>query len=188
MKIAVALLFLTLFALMTALSWPTESSRRGYEKIMTQAEVEKKAETTHKQERRGVRKDLWVSDHGVRLHTFLEAESSDLILEDLAGVPELVEIIPRFRLLMQEELFPDKQLIREVNAADGRFYYLQEKITAKRAMIARYMLPGAALPELIAGEKPLFKGVADSAEVTFSGGIKFHAKQIKATVFGEAPR
>lgn len=187
MKLALSLLFLGLFALLTLLSWPTESSKRGYESIMTQAEEKQESERTHRQQRKGVRKDLWVSDQGKRLHTFLEAERSDLILEDLVGTPELVEIIPRFRLLMQEELLPEKQLVREVNASDGRFYYLQEKITAKRAMIARYMLPGSALPELISGEKPLFKGVADSAEVTFTGGMKFRAKQIKATLFGEEP-
>lgn len=140
-------------------------------------------ESHQNQEREGVRKDLYLVRGKERLHALLTAPTSSLTLTFERGDRELVEKMSRFQCLMQEEITGGHQLVREFNAATGKFYYQRQQVVADQVFVSRYLLEGETLPLVVTGEKPLMKGVAKSAEFSFTTGFTFSAKHLKASFY-----
>ncbi len=177
---------------------PTESSRNRYRWLIQQTKEETVEAATHKQNRQGVRKDLFVSHPDHRLQAVLTCPVSELTLTCDKGEAEVVENLKKFQCLMQEELYrvdseggkiplsitgKPMQIVRDFNALSGQFYYQRQKLMAERVFVSRYIIPGHSFPELIKNAQPTMKGVAGRTELNFGNGFKFKAENLKATFF-----
>lgn len=180
---------------------PTESSLNRYKRLIQQTKEENVEAATHKQNRQGVRKDLFVSHPDHRLQAMLTCPVSELTLTHGKGEAEVVENLKKFQCLMQEELYyidsegrkmprgnigKPMQIVRDFNALSGSFYYQRQMLIAERVFVSRYILPGHSLPELIKDAQPTMKGVARSSELNFGSGFKFKAENLKATFFTQS--
>jgi len=185
------------------LTFPTSQSRLRFETLSRVTKEQRDLVATHKQMRQGVRKDLYISRPHHRLQALLTCPVSELTLTHAGGDAEVVENLKKFHCLMQEEVYvlsPDGtkmpvgngekfQIVRDLNAVSGRFYYQRQLLTARRVFVSRYEVPGWNLPEMMKSYEPNMKGVARSAELSFGNGYKFRAENLKATFYSpEIPK
>ena len=196
------IVIVSLFSVLTALIGytivPSKKSENRYLKLIKQTKEEKVLAATHKQNREGVRKDLFVARPGHRLRTVLTCPVSELTLSYDRGESEVVENLKKFHCVMQEEVYnvdgeggkiplnvrgEPMQVVRDFDALSGQFYYQRQRLAAERAFVSRYTLPGHEMPELIEDVLPMMKGVARSAELDFGNGIKFKTRHLKAALF-----
>jgi len=201
--VSVVVLFCVSLIAVVLITLPTSESRKRFESLSRVTKEQRDLVATHKQMRQGVRKDLYISRPHHRLQALLTCPVSELTLTHSGGDAEVVENLKKFHCLMQEEVYvlqPDGtrasigegnkfQIVRDLNAVAGRFFYQRQILTANRVFVSRYDVPGWTLPEMMTSFEPNMKGIARFAELSFGSGYKFRADNLKATFFSpEIPK
>lgn len=78
------------------------------------------------------------------------------------------------------------QSLRYFEADHATYFYKSNHLLTEQVKVSRFVLPGHILVPDVKGFKPVFTGVAQSAEIALAD-TQFKANQLKATYFQEAP-
>lgn len=78
------------------------------------------------------------------------------------------------------------QSMRYFEADHATYFYKSNHLLTQQVKVSRYVIPGHSLATSVEGIKPVFTGMAQSAEIALAD-TQFKANQIKATYFQEAP-
>lgn len=144
-----------------------------------------------KQNRAGVRKDLWITQEGgMRLHDRIESVSSILTLTPIDDHMDIMEHLNQIRCTMQDKFFEQNgsvyQQVRYFDANTGIYQYSTNGFTAQAVSLALYRLPGKNLPETLIKQQPFLKGIAQDVSFAVAGkASQFQAKQFKASFVGQ---
>lgn len=146
------------------------------------------------QTRLGVSKQVLYNKGESRLQVRLNSESSSLVYS--RGARELIENFKDFTCVMQDELIgvtgEEKkskcssenahQLVRQLKSDKASYSYNTGRLTASDVEIAHYFLASCQFPSSLDGEKPLFKGLAKSLELSLFKEPTAHAEDFKAII------
>lgn len=144
-----------------------------------------------KQNRGGVRKDLWITQEGgKRLHNRIESASSILTLTPVDDHMDIIEHLHQIRCSMQDKIIDENgkvtQQVRYFDASSGIYQYSIGKFTAESVSLSLFRLPGTDLPETLAQKSPYLRGVARDVSFAIAGkASEFQAKSFKANFGGE---
>lgn len=144
-----------------------------------------------KQNRAGVRKDLWITQEGgVRLHDRIESASSVLTLTPIDDHMDIIEHLNQIRCSMQDKIAEQNgifsQQVRYFDANSGIYQYSSNRFTAETVSLALYKLPGKDLPLSVSKNSPYLKGVAKDVSFAVAGkASQFQAKHFKASFGGQ---
>jgi hypothetical protein len=139
------------------------------------------------QKRLQVSKNIYLDDNGSRLHVRILSDASYVDFETDGHESQVVEHLVGIKSLMQEEIFSTSdnkqmQVLRQMEADKGTYYYKENKFTADQVDIARYVVNGDILPLSIQNVKPLMTGHAKSAVLALDDQFQFTAKEMRATI------
>jgi hypothetical protein len=146
---------------------------------------------TTRQNRAGVRKDLWIAQEGsTRLHDRIESASSVLTLTPVDDHMEIVEHLSDLHCSMQDKVTLQNgkwvQQVRYFDAITGVYQYSTSRFTAQTVALSLFRLPGNDLPVSLLKNTPYLKGVAQDVSFAVAGkASQFQAKQFKASFVGE---
>ena len=170
---------------------------RGIEEMLTQETSMPKHEEKfpNKQMRKGVTKDLWISDKShVRLHHHIESPRSILTAIPHGTRVELVEQMIGMKCYFQEKLEKENgetvQQIRYLQSGEGTYRYTDHFFDAHSVFLALYRLPGENLTTHLDTNDAYMKGIAEEVSLSFSNGTpNFRAEKFKAQIRpqGRAP-
>ncbi|MCB1109414.1 MAG: hypothetical protein KDK64_00380 [Chlamydiia bacterium] len=142
----------------------------------------------NKQMRKGVAKDLWISEKGkVRLHHHIESPRSILTAIPNGNRVELIEQMIGMKCFFQEKI-EDKegrvmQHIRYLQSGEGTYHYTNHLFDAQKVFLALYHLPGETLTTHLKPDEAYLKGIAEEVSLSFSSGSpNFHAEKFKAQI------
>jgi hypothetical protein len=144
-----------------------------------------------KQNRAGVRKDLWITQvDGKRLHDRIESTSSTLTLTPIDDHLDIIEHLNQIQCSMQDKLVEENgkvfQHIRYFDANSGVYQYSTYRFTAEAVALALFRLPGSDLPTSFSKSSPYLKGVAQDVSFAVAGkASQFQAKNFKASFVGQ---
>lgn len=144
-----------------------------------------------KQNRAGVRKDLWIAQEGgVRLHNRIESASSTLTLTPVDDHMEIIENLNNIHCAMQDKVSTQagkwSQQVRYFDAGTGIYQYSTNRFTAQTVALSLFRLPGSDLPNSFAQHAPYLKGVAQDVSFAVAGkASQFQAKHFKASFVGQ---
>ncbi len=149
----------------------------------------------NKQMRKGVTKDLWISDKDhVRLHHHIESPRSILTAIPHRNRVELIEQMIGMKCFFQEKLEKGEgesiQQIRYLQSGEGTYHYTDHFFDAHSVFLALYRIPGEALVTHLDTDAAYLKGIAEEVSLSFSNGTpNFHAEKFKAQIrpYGENP-
>jgi hypothetical protein len=138
------------------------------------------------QQRKNVNKNLYLTDKDKRLHVRIRSDASYVDFETDGHETQVVEHLKNFVTLMQEDVYDVNnkamQVLREVIAKEGVYYYKHNRFLADDVNIARYIVPGHTLPNKLKKTQPLMTGHAESAELNLDNSFKFTAQNMRATI------
>lgn len=140
-----------------------------------------------KQNRAGVRKDLWITQaDGKRLHDRIESASSTLTLTPIDDHLDIIEHLSQIHCSMQDKIVEQNgaifQQVRYFDANTGVYQYSTNRFTAQAVTLALFRLPGSDLPASLAKSSPYLKGVAQDVSFAVAGkASQFQAKHFKAS-------
>ncbi len=149
-----------------------------------------KAKST-KQNRAGVKKDLWITQEGgMRLHDRIESASSTLTLTPVDDHMDIIEHLNNIHCSMQDKLSLQEgkwiQQIRYFDADTGVYQYSTNRFTAQTVSLSLFRLPGSDLPPSFLKSSPYLKGVAQDVSFAIAGkASQFQAKHFKASFVGQ---
>ncbi len=144
-----------------------------------------------KQNRAGVRKDLWITQEGGRrLHNRIESASSVLTLTPIDDHLDIIEHLNQIQCSLQEKIIEQdgkvSQQVRYFDADSGIYQYSINSFTAQTVALSLYRLPGSDLPKTFDKKTPYLKGVAKDVSFAVAGkASQFQAKHFKATFSGK---
>jgi hypothetical protein len=144
-----------------------------------------------KQNRAGVRKDLWITQEGgARLHDRIESASSELTLTPVDDHLDIIEHLSQIHCSMQDKIVEQNgktfQQVRYFDANTGIYQYSTNRFTAQTVSLALFRLPGKDLPEALSKSSPYLKGVAQDVSFAVAGkASQFQAKHFKASIVGQ---
>lgn len=147
--------------------------------------------TSTKQNRAGVRKDLWIAQEGgLRLHDRIESASSTLTLTPLDDRLDMIEHLNNIHCWMQDKVAMQDgkwvQQVRYFDADSGVYQYSTNRFAAQTVALSLFRLPGTDLPSAALKNLPYMKGVAQDVSFALEGkASKFQAKQFKASFVGQ---
>lgn len=147
-----------------------------------------------RQTRLGVSKQILYNKGESRLEVRLNSESSSLVYS--RGARELIENFKELTCIMQDELMGvsgegedsfcssenGHQLVRQLKSDRASYSYNTGKLKAFDVEIAHYFLSSCKFPKSLHSEKPLFKGLAKSLEVSLFKEPTAHAEDFKAII------
>lgn len=176
-----AWLFLTLHV--------SNADRLRYKKLQEKGRAIARASypASTKQNRAGVRKDLWITQpDGTRLHDRIESSSSILTLTPIDDHLEIIETLNQIHCSMQERLMEQNgkpfQQIRYFEATSGIYQYSTSRFKAEAVSLALFRLPGNQLPISLVHSTPYLRGVAQDVSFAVAGkASQFQAKNFKAS-------
>ncbi len=180
-----AWLFLTLHV--------TDNDKKRFRALQSKAQAIAAASTPQstKQNRAGVRKDLWiVQEGGVRLHDRIESASSTLTLTPIDDHLDIIENLHQIRCSMQDKIMVQDgktvQQVRYFDATTGVYQYSINRFNAEAVSLSLFRLPGSELPASLAKSSPFLKGVAQDVTFALAGkASQFQAKHFKASFGGQ---
>ena len=147
--------------------------------------------STTKQNRAGVRKDLWITQEGSRrLHNRIESASSVLTLTPVDDHLDIIEHLHQIQCSLQDKIIEQDgkvtQQVRYFDADSGMYQYSINSFTAQTVALSLYRLPGSDLPKTFDKKTPYLKGVAKDVSFAVAGkASQFQAKHFKATFSGK---
>lgn len=142
----------------------------------------------NKQMRKGVAKDLWISDKDhVRLHHHIESPRSILTAIPHGNRVELIEQMIGMKCFFQEKLEKGEgkpmQQIRYLQSGEGTYRYTDHFFDAHSVFLALYRIPGEALVTHLNTDDAYLKGIAEEVSLSFANGTpNFHAEKFKAQI------
>ncbi|WP_316356434.1 hypothetical protein [Candidatus Neptunichlamydia sp. REUL1] len=142
----------------------------------------------NKQMRKGVAKDLWISDKDhVRLHHRIESPRSILTAIPHGNRVELIEQMIGMKCFFQERLEKEEgepmQQIRYLQSGEGTYRYTDHFFDAHSVFLALYRMPGESLVTHLDADDAYLKGIAEEVSLSFSNGTpNFHAEKFKAQI------
>jgi hypothetical protein len=204
-KTLFSLLFLFLFLILGLTQLFYGSTAKGieaYQHLLTFTDQEKRENEIKefrqtKQKRSNVSKQILYTKDGQRLQSRLTSDHSELVLDQKENRTELIESFENVIFTMQEKLFTEKdldesernreafssshQLVRHLVAQKATYFYKNGQLEAKDVELSRYQLPEHHWIELLSAGRPLFKGHAESIQLSILHSPSFRAHQLKAT-------
>lgn len=197
------LLFCSLLGyLIFSLGHYTEEDIASYQKLV-RGDQEYNQMHISRQQRMGLKKDIFFREKDQSLQLHIESQKADLILERQEGKLEVVEQLNDVICLLQEELLfvlpdgrethfssdgkgiPVQKLVR-LEANEASYFYKNEMFVAENVKVMRYLAAGHSLEEASAKMELLSDGLAKKVEFSLSGsGLKFNAEQFKAKFYGQ---
>ena len=145
---------------------------------------------TH-QQRKGVRKDIWVSQEDQsRLQYRIDSMASVLTLIPKKGKFEVVENLENIKCWMQDKLYyasgneDAMQQARYLEADRGEYRFNTQEFIAQKVGLSLFRIPGHTLPkQQFDMKKAYLKGVAQDVSFSLAGKIPhFHAQDFKASL------
>lgn len=171
----------------------TENDRKRFKEL--QQKGHEIAAASHsrptKQNRGGVRKDLWiVQEGGLRLHDRIESASSTLTLTPVDDHMDIIENLNQIHCSMQDKIVEQDgkwiQQVRYFDANTGVYQYSTNRFTAQAVALSLFRLPGKDLPSSLLKSSPYLKGVAQDVSFAVAGkASQFQAKHFKASFVGQ---
>ena len=165
-----------------------------YVTMVQEKEIASSAKTnypkTH-QQRKGVRKDIWVSQEDQsRLQYRIDSVSSVLTLIPKKGKFEVVENLENIKCWMQDKLYfatgkeEAMQQTRYLEADSGEYRFNTQEFIAQKVGLSLFRIPGHALPkQQLDMKKAYLKGIAQDVSFSLAGKIPhFHAQDFKASL------
>ena len=149
------------------------------------------SEKSTKQNRAGVRKDLWITqEDGKRLHDRIDSASSTLTLTPVDDHMDIIEHLNQIHCSMQDKITELEgkpyQQVRSFDADTGIYQYSTNRFTAQTVSLALFRLPGTDLPVSLSKTTPYLKGVAKDVSFAVAGkASQFQAKHFKASFSGK---
>jgi hypothetical protein len=182
--ISAFLLVFILSLLIVQVGWVRSQDFARYQ---AKEKIPSNSSTSVHQRRRGVCKDIWLTQEGgkTRIHQRIESQSSVLSLLTKDNKVDVIENLKNVRACMQEKSPFEKggimrQHIRYFEANQSSYYYLKKQLLAKEVTIFLLDLPGDKLPEKCPLERAYLNGVAEDIVFSISSHHNFTAKQFKA--------
>lgn len=142
---------------------------------------------TH-QDRKGLRKDIWLSqENHARLHYRIDSTSSTLTLVPKDNKLDILENLQGIQGWIQERLYMNDQSpmqqMRFFEAGEGTYQYTTQEFLAKSVALSLFRLPGHTMPTSLDNKNAFLKGIAQDVSFSVSGKIpQFQAKQFQATL------
>jgi hypothetical protein len=169
--------------------YPSETGESIEEMLTEEISMPKHEEKfPSKQMRKGVTKDLWISDkEHSRLHHHIESPRSILTAIPYGNRVELIEQMIGMKCYFQEKLENSAegpvQHIRFLQSSEGTYRYTDQVFDAQSVFLALYRLPGDTLTTHLSTDDAYLKGVAEEVSLSFSSGTpNFHAEKFKAQI------
>ncbi len=138
-----------------------------------------------RQERRGVRRDIFHAHRG-GMRTVLYSEEADLVLEyhekDASEWLKHPYGFSQELLTVDEETGAPVQLLRYFEAENGVYRHKQHQIDLKGVAVARFQAPGHTIPDSIAGLPPLAHATAQAATALLSPTLHIEADDVYAVL------
>jgi hypothetical protein len=180
-----AWLFLTLHV--------TQNDRKRFKELQLKGQAIASASHNQptKQNRAGVRKDLWITQaDGKRLHDRIESGSSTLTLTPVDDHLDIIEHLNQIHCSMQDKISEENgklfQQVRYFDANSGIYQYSTNRFTAEAVSLALFHLPGSDLPASLSKSSPYLRGVAQDVSFAVAGkASQFQAKHFKASFVGQ---
>ncbi len=142
---------------------------------------------TH-QDRKGLRKDIWLSqENHSRLHYRIDSASSTLTLVPKDNKLDILENLNGIQGWIQERLYVNgqspMQQMRFFEAGEGTYQYTTQEFLAKSVALSLFRLPGHTIPTSLDSQNAFLKGIAQDVSFSVSGKIpQFQAKHFQATL------
>lgn len=185
--------FLSSFFLLTitigTLLFVLKDAKEGTPTLKIAKKVQK---SSAEQIRRGITKDMWISNGTERLHHRIESPSSILFIHPKGNSYECIEEMCNMKCYLQEKIEWNSSLkmpfqqIRYIESPTGTYNYASQLFSAERAYLAIFSMPGNVLqvnPDL---NKAFLKGIAEKVALSFSGnGPQFHSEKFKAYIYSK---
>ncbi len=137
------------------------------------------------QNRRGVRKDVFVDRDNQRLHMWIKSERSQLNLARTDTGQEVVEHMQGVLSLMQESLQSSTQTLLFLDADSGTYYYHRNLFETDKVRLTRFVSNGHDLPDAKPKGSPVMTGSAGLALFSFQEGFEFSAKSLRMQSTGK---
>jgi hypothetical protein len=140
------------------------------------------------QKRKGLRKDMWLSqDNHSRLHYRIDSASSILTLIPTDNKVDVLENLQGVQGWVQERLYmtgqTPMQQMRFFEAGEGTYQYTTQEFLAKSVALSLFRLPGHSLPLSFDINNAFLKGIAQDVSFSVSGKMpQFQAKRFQATL------
>lgn len=151
--------------------------------IMDAPEGDKIIPPPPKQERFGVRKDIWIAKDGSRCHYRIESPHSTLIAIPKKKDFRFVENLKNMHAVFQYKVENGEQHLRTFDADTGIYDYSRHLFNASSVNLSFFRTKGVQIPSLIKPEEAYLQGVAEHVELTLdSKNPDFKAEKFKAQV------
>ncbi len=145
---------------------------------------------TH-QNRRSVRKDLWLSQQDrTRLHYRIDSKSSVLTLLPIDDKVDIIENLQQIQCWMQDKLYAQgdvpMQQMRFFEADQGIYQYSSQRFAANTVTLSLFRIPGLQLPTTIDPRTAFLRGIAQDVSFSVAGKTtQFQAQKFKATLLSQ---
>ena len=144
---------------------------------------------TTQQNRKGVLKEIYLTQDTQRLHYKIASQNSFLTLVPRQGKFDLYEKLETIDCWLQDKLYYDgaglkaMQQIKHLTAKEGTYRYNSQEFIAGSVDLALYRASGHELTEI--KTNPFMQGVADSVSFAVTGkNPEFHAQRFRAILQG----
>lgn len=136
-----------------------------------------------KQERFGVRKDIWVAKDGDRVHYRIESPRSTLLAIPKKKDFRFVEHLEGMHAVFQYKIENGEQHLRAFNASSGIYDYSRHLFNASSVNLLFFRAKGTDIPFLLDPNEAYLQGVAEHVELTLdTKNPDFKAEKFKAQV------
>ncbi len=189
------LLFFTIGLFWTSyLCYFKQNSFSQKQMILLKESLAQSAVSSATQNRKLVRKDLWISDPSHhRLQSRIECRSSLLTLEPKASSLHVIEYLEGVEGWSQEKMViinkaPSYQM-RAFTAKEGKYMYDTQTFQAVDAGLSLYVIPGLSLITNVKNHTPFLQGTAEQVFFSLEKGMpSFQAQHFKAKLQEGAKR
>lgn len=144
-----------------------------------------------KQRRRGVQKDLWISQKGGYSHHRIVTPYSTLTIRPRENLFELIEEMEKVTCYLQKRIDGGKegsQQIQRLQSDRGRYFYKDQSFDAEKVLITSFKIPGQTLEVDLDRHAPFLRGYAKRAFISLKRDpLNLQAEQFKAHIYCENP-
>ncbi len=121
------------------------------------------------QKRQGAEKTILLNEGEDRRFGKISSDFSELFYSQSEEGTSLAEKMEGVRLLYQEELLKDAQVVAAMQADSALFRYKEKSLAAENVILKRYQVPGHSVPNL-SNITPFFEANAQKLTVSFEEG------------------